>query len=238
MNSLLDNDTEDDLDDRPVRARDREITLGTTMVLGIFFALAAYGAVLFGFGYSLGVKHTSSSTTTTDSSSGTNFGGFKPAPGSPLSGAGIKPLNGPMVTVPDSSAAMVMPVPAPRPAPAPRVEAPVDTAASSTPVAAPIPAPRVQTVSSPTPAPASVASPALVQPSATGAFLVQVAAVSHQEDADLLVVTLKRRGYPVVIHHEPQDSLLHVQIGNFANKKDAEAMRQRLLADGFNAIVK
>ncbi len=67
---------------------------------------------------------------------------------------------------------------------------------------------------------------------------MQIAAVSHQEDADLLVTTLKRRGYNVAVHTEPQDKLLHVQIGPFPSHKDADAMRQRLLADGFNAIVK
>ncbi len=46
------------------------------------------------------------------------------------------------------------------------------------------------------------------------------------------------RGYAVAIHTEPQDKYLHVQVGPFASKKDAEAMRQKLLADGFNAIVK
>jgi cell division septation protein DedD len=49
---------------------------------------------------------------------------------------------------------------------------------------------------------------------------------------------LKKHGYSVTIRQEPQDKLLHVQVGPFANKKDAEAMRQRLLADGYNAIVK
>jgi cell division septation protein DedD len=68
--------------------------------------------------------------------------------------------------------------------------------------------------------------------------MVQVAAVSHPEDADLLVNTLKRVHYDVAVHHEPQDKLLHVQIGPFTNRKDADAMRQRLLGDGFNAIVK
>jgi len=71
-----------------------------------------------------------------------------------------------------------------------------------------------------------------------GLAIVQVAAVSHQEDADVLMTALKKRGYTVTIRQEPQDKLLHVQVGPFANKKDAEAMRQRLLADGYNAIVK
>ena len=71
-----------------------------------------------------------------------------------------------------------------------------------------------------------------------GSAVVQVAAVSHQEDADMLMAALKKHGYTVAIRQEPQDKLLHVQVGPFANKKDAEAMRQRLLADGYNAIVK
>ena len=233
MNSLLDEDTEDDLDDRPVRARDREITLGTTMVLGIFFALAAYGAVLFGFGYSMGVKHLTATAPAADSGAGTSFNSFKPAPGLPLGTASAKPVSGPSVAVPDA--------PATTPAPAKPVSqtrpqneaAPQDTATShpATPIV------RVPPMPAPGPALATVPY-AGAAPGPTGAFLVQVAAVSHQEDADELVVTLKRRGYPVAIHHEPQDALLHVQVGNFVSKKDADAMRQRLLADGFNAIVK
>ncbi len=48
MNSLLD-ETEE-FEDRSHRKQgaDREITLGTTMILLIFFALAVYGALLFG----------------------------------------------------------------------------------------------------------------------------------------------------------------------------------------------
>jgi cell division septation protein DedD len=68
--------------------------------------------------------------------------------------------------------------------------------------------------------------------------VVQIAAVSHQEDANLLVSTLKRRGYAVVVRNDPRDKLLHVQVGPFATRQDAEAMRQRLAGDGFNAIVK
>jgi cell division septation protein DedD len=68
--------------------------------------------------------------------------------------------------------------------------------------------------------------------------LVQVAAVSHQEDADMLLNALKRRGYDVAIRHEPQDKLLHIQLGPFASRKDADEMRKRLLSDGYNAIVK
>jgi cell division septation protein DedD len=85
------------------------------------------------------------------------------------------------------------------------------------------------------PTPPPIPTVALSTP---GSVLVQVAAVSHQEDADTLFAALKKRGYAVTVRHEPQDKLLHIQIGPFATKKDAEAMRQRLLSDGYNAIVK
>jgi DedD protein len=68
--------------------------------------------------------------------------------------------------------------------------------------------------------------------------MVQIAAVSHQEDADLLLAALKKRGYPVFVRQEPTDHLLHIQVGPFATRKDAETMRQRLQTDGYNAILK
>ena len=74
--------------------------------------------------------------------------------------------------------------------------------------------------------------------SPNGTTMVQVAAVSHQEDADTLIAALKKKGYAVFIRNEPQDHLLHVQIGPFATRKDADVMRLRLLSDGYNAIVK
>jgi cell division septation protein DedD len=86
---------------------------------------------------------------------------------------------------------------------------------------------------SPTPAP-SPAAPAAIP----GNFMVQVAAVSSQDIADIEVAALKKDGYAVVVRHEPQDKLLHVQIGPFADKNAAEAMRKRVQVDGFNAIVK
>jgi cell division septation protein DedD len=67
--------------------------------------------------------------------------------------------------------------------------------------------------------------------------MVQVAAVSHQEDAEVLVSALRKRGYAVSVRRQPSDSLLHVQIGPFTNHNDAYIMRQKLLSDGYNAIV-
>jgi DedD protein len=68
--------------------------------------------------------------------------------------------------------------------------------------------------------------------------MVQVAAISRQEDADVLVAALKKHGYDAIIRSDPKDNLLHVQIGPFATRDEARAMRAKLLADGYNAILK
>ena len=68
--------------------------------------------------------------------------------------------------------------------------------------------------------------------------MFQVAAVSKQEDADILVSALRKKQYPVFVASAPGDALFHVQVGPFSDPKDAEAMRTRLLGDGYNPIVK
>jgi len=69
-------------------------------------------------------------------------------------------------------------------------------------------------------------------------LIVQVMALSSADGAESMVAALKRHGYDVTVDHDPQDSLLHLDLGPFASKTDAETMRQRLLRDGYNAIIK
>ena len=90
------------------------------------------------------------------------------------------------------------------------------------------------------PADQSAAQPAGtdVKNGANSSFMVQVAAVSKQEDAEILVTALRKKQYPVFIANSAGDPLFHVQVGPFSEKKDAEAMRTRLSGDGYNAIVK
>jgi DedD protein len=68
-------------------------------------------------------------------------------------------------------------------------------------------------------------------------WMVQIAAVSRAEDADVLVTALRKRGYTVSARRAIGDNLIHVQTGPFVNRNDANAMRQKLLNDGYNAIV-
>jgi cell division septation protein DedD len=67
--------------------------------------------------------------------------------------------------------------------------------------------------------------------------MVQIATVSHQEDADVLVSALQRRGYAVTVRRDPADKMFHVQVGPFTSPGDANASRQKLINDGYNAVV-
>jgi cell division septation protein DedD len=77
-------------------------------------------------------------------------------------------------------------------------------------------------------------SPALP---AAGTFIVQIAAVSAQEDADVLMGALRKRGYAVTARREPLDGLIHVKIGPFKTQNEAEIWREKLFNDGYNAVV-
>jgi DedD protein len=217
-------DTEHDLQDlhEPI-GQDCEISLGTTTILGIFFALALLCAVFFGFGYSLGRRSAPPVSTPAEVTTGSGSSTSKPAPGSPVKQSGatqsaIVSVDEPNAAAQDQQTPVYDPVRAVVSTSRPDVHAepPANTSTK----------------------PASVVPVAAVAPS-PGSPVVQVAAMSHQEDADVVAVDLKRRGYTVAIRHEPQDKLFHVQIGPFATRKEADAMRQHLQTDGYNnAIVK
>jgi DedD protein len=211
VNSRYNDET--DLQDFQESTGEREISLNTATILGIFFLLALLCAIFFGFGYTMGRRTTSQAAAPIADTSSTLAanGSAKPAPGS----AAPQPTHRAI----DDDAT---------PAPSPAIQQ----------VAQPLEKPAAPTPEPAKPEPIPPALPAATTTPAGPPALVQVAAVSHQEDADTLVNALKRRGYSVVVRHETQDKLLHIQIGPLASKKDAEAMRQRLLSDGYNAIVK
>jgi DedD protein len=65
---------------------------------------------------------------------------------------------------------------------------------------------------------------------------VQIAAVSHVEDAQVLTTALRKRGYNVTPRREP-DNLIHVRIGPFSTRDEANRWRAKLLDDGYNAEI-
>lgn len=207
MNTLYSRTNDLEEDDEP-SGRDREMTLGTSFIVGIFFALVLICAIFFAFGYSLGRRSAlpasgipvpAAASTNTDTSTGTS----KPASG-----------------VPEAQTASATGSGSSDEAPSP----------DSKPDTVVLPAKSASKA-------ATVSKTAVIPPGGTP-FVVQVAAVSRQGDAAMLMSALKRKGYEAAIHQVPEDKLLHVQIGPFETKKDAEAMRQRLISDGYNAIVK
>lgn len=68
-------------------------------------------------------------------------------------------------------------------------------------------------------------------------YFVQVAAVSRPEDADALADALRKKQYSAVVV-AGGDKLFHVQVGPFGDIKEAEAMKTRLISDGYNPILK
>lgn len=87
------------------------------------------------------------------------------------------------------------------------------------------------------PAPETQAAAAAVTPG-TNSYFVQVAAVSKQEDAEILVEALKKKQYAAFTTGMPADKLFHVQIGPYNDIKEAETMRAKLINDGYNPIVR
>lgn len=226
-------------EDREER-QDSEVTLGTGTLLAIFFGLVVVCGVFFGFGYSMG-RHSTEAKAAAAQSAATPTTAEATATGASRS----KPSAFEVLPAPTQEASPASDDTAPRTV----VEQPGDANSASTenparPTAAPSrqqAAPVTPKPGKPAPRPAPAASQPL-KPSAKSDVpaqsMVQIAAVSHPEDAEALVAALKKRGYAVSVRNEPQDKLMHVQVGPFASHADAVTMRQKLLSDGYNAIIK
>ena len=198
--------------------QDTEITLGTGRMLALFFGLVLVCAVFFAIGFSLGRK------------AGT-AGGANPLTGQAQTPAAVvRPSAGK-----DNSSQ------------APSSEQfsfykAVEQKSADTQLAPQAPPPQTAAAAAP-PADAPNTTPKTAAPDPTtvapaNAYYVQVAAVTRQEDADALVEALKNKQYPAFRTNPSADKFIRVQVGPFADVKDAEATRARLVADGYTPIVK
>jgi DedD protein len=204
---------------------DKEVTLGPAMLTALGLGLLALCCICFLAGYVVGRRSSTSNPTA-------------PAVSAARSAAEI--LAQSQAAHPAAGGA---PVAASHTEPAPPVVTLSRTAAAQEPA----PSPAAVAQSPQPPAPQPVAQPAVMQSavraalpqmaSQSGAWVVQVAAVENSQDADVLVSALRRRGYSVSARHNAGDSLIHVQVGPFTSRSDADAMRQRLLNDGYNANI-
>jgi DedD protein len=198
-------------------SQDTEITLGTGKLLFLFFGLVGICALFFALGYSLGRKSEPGLTTASAAAPQTSPNMNKASTAAP-----VQPPMTFYKSVEQKTAS-------------PDLTPPTDTKTDTT--AAPTtPAPANGTSAS---APASTtADPATMLP-ASSSYFVQVAAVSKQEDADALVDALKKKDYPAfVAPQSATDKLFRVQLGPFTDVKDAEAMRTKLVGDGYSPILK
>jgi DedD protein len=215
-------------------SQDTEITLGTAKLLGLFFGLVIVCAVFFALGYTLGRKSdTGLAATSPAIPLQTPSNGPKPAgsasgqPAPPMTfykAVEQKDANPQLTPAASTDATSAAPAPAAGQAPA----STTDTATASSPGTS---APGHSTQ------PANPPDPMGVLP--TAGYFVQVAAVSKQDDAEALVDALKKKQYPAfVASNSSTDKLFRIQVGPFSDIKDAEAMRGRLINDGYSPILK
>jgi cell division septation protein DedD len=187
-------------------------------LLVLFFGLVGVCALFFALGYSLGRKSeptltAASAATPRISSNTTKASGASTATPAPsmtfYKSVEQKDANSELTPPADTKADSTA---------AATTNAPTTTAPASTPAASP-----------------NDSAAALP----TSGYFVQVAAVSKQEDAESLVDALKKKEYPAFVAPQATtDKLFRVQLGPFAEVKEAEAMRTRLIGDGYSPILK
>jgi DedD protein len=197
-------------------SEDTEITLGTGKLLVLFFGLVGVVALFFALGYSLGRKSEpagaapSASTPQISSSTSKASGVANPAPSMTFYKA---------VEQKDPNSELTPPADS-------KTDTAAATATNSTTTNAPPSTPAAN------PNDSSTALP-------TSGYFVQVAAVSKPEDAEALVDALKKKEYPAFVAPQATtDKLFRVQLGPFPEVKEAEAMRTRLIGDGYSPILK
>lgn len=226
------------------RPPSRSLELGTRGVLILFFALAVVCGLFFAFGYTLG-RHAVPATFqlgAPPAASARSNPGQNSAPSSttlPATVAGVQPPNPAELGAAEKN------------------QTPTTLVAPTTTGGGGAPAPTSpatgqataigDTATAPPVTPTQAASTAIAPNSAgkagapgAGPYHVQVFA-GKKADAESLATALQQRGYPVeVVPPGPGESDLffRVQVGPYLTLDEARAMRSRLTADGYQAIVK
>lgn len=227
---------DDDEDDEP---KSSEFTLGVGSLLAIFFGMVLLCGLFFGFGYTLG--HGKSRQRNVNPSAATPAS--TPAATSALTTSGVKPAAqqaAPPVQAGTGTAAA--PTTAGTTVSTQSGTQPVQQNAAYTQQTTPQTQPAVQRVATPGAAQQIFQSAVPRTQSAMAAtrhqYMVQVAAVSRPQDASVLISALDRRGFHAIARSNAQDNLMHIQLGPFDSLSAANQMRARLIADGYNAILK
>lgn len=214
-------------------SRDTEITLGIGKLVGLFFLLVIVCAVAFGMGYTYGRNGNKQLATLAPD-----------APPAASTSAGAKPLSGQQTSTPgradcpNGQNCQTGAAPAQDLGFYKAVEQKEANAHLAPAQLAPQQPPPAAQPSKPSQSQSKQSPVASTMPATGTGYMVQVAAVSKREDAEVLQDALRRKQYPVLITSAAGDRLFHVQIGPFSDTKDAEATRARLVGDGYNPILK
>ncbi len=245
---------------------DTEITLGVGKLLGLFFLLAAICGIFFSIGYSLGKSsgreqalndQPAPTTVSADTGAASSEAGdnkpsaalaMKPesqAPASDEATTGATNQQGSLTfynaVKQNDNAPQTATTPAPTATTPPVTSQPAPTAAKAVAPAAAA----VATTSAATQPPASTTHAADVishtsPVTGPGTMVVQIAAVSREDDAVALAGALRKKNYNVFVVNNPvtNDKLYHVQVGPFSTLAEAQAMKAKLVEEGYNPIIK
>lgn len=202
------------------QSRDKELTLGPTLLMALGLGLLVLCCICFLAGYAMG--HHSA--------------GLKIPPTVPAGPSAAQLLEQPKPAAtlntpaqPDQQLAVAQPISSAQPTAAPATVTPTPQLQPATQTTVPV---------QQAPAANPLVHPALEQTVPQNvSWIVQIAAVEHTEDAGVLVDALRRRGYAVSVRQDPMDNLFHVFVGPFAGRSQADAMRTRLENDGYNAVL-
>jgi len=194
---------------------DSEITLGMGKLLGLFFGLVIFCGLSLGIGYKLGwnaamqeaTLHPGAAAASASADGGTESADAT-ANGTAANAADCVGDDCPKTTEGSGASELTF----------------YDTVQESK------PEPKL------TPSAPAVKTPQK-SPSLSGGYVVQIAAVSREDDAKLLKEALQKQRYPVLIT-QPGDKLYHVQVGPYADLKDAKEIRSRLVKAGYSAFLK
>jgi DedD protein len=229
-------------------SEDTEITLGVGKLLGLFFLLAAICGIFFSIGYSLGKSsgreqalNDQPGPTTVSAEAGSPTSANKPT-AAVASKTGTQTASSEAASgqtsnltfynaVKQSNKGSQTAANEPKPAGAQKSEVPKVVEASTT--------------TPPGKAEAAVSRPADVishtsPVTGPGTVVVQIAAVSREDDAVALAGALRKKNYNVFVVNNPitNDKFYHVQVGPFSSIAEAEATKARLVAEGYNPIIK
>jgi cell division septation protein DedD len=196
------------------QSADTEITLGVGKVLVLFFALVILCGISLGVGYSLGRNSTKQAAQTAPAATGSAApvtpGVAKPGAAQSTSTPKADDSAQTAAATPSSSTDFTFSRSLQEKDEHPKLAQPP----------APAPTPTVDTRAT----------------LGTG-YMVQIAAVRNQDDAKLLSDALRKQHFPVIVA-QLADKLFHVQVGPYADVKEAETIRAKLIGIGYNAFLK